>query len=394
MKLYAQHGHGDGSKIIEGLSEGLIDGVIFSPKDIKPEKLREQIEALRFQCPKGELYFDPQVYVAMIANDARANLGRLEEYVEYFSPQSRNRLEVEKNVMLVLRRVIAYEAGLGLDGIISPNILISRSFDSRDATISKTFIRMARECFGEYDLKVPLYATLAVSRDALANPLELQEFLNDITVLDEPPDGYYVLIASTNSETRLDLYNADVLAGWLLLNYSLAINGFKVMNGYSDILTPFLGAVGGSAGATGWWSNTRSFSMDRFLPTRTGGSLPIQRYLSNKLLNRIRFDEYQSWVKFVPAIRNNLSRDKLYKQEPERPKEVLQSWEALHKLVTTLVSADVRESLALCEVAIDHALESYEQIQIFGLRPDPKSNSDHLEPLQEGIRKFRKYAEL
>ena len=35
MKLFAQIGHGLGDKVINGLSEGLIDGAIFSPKDLQ-----------------------------------------------------------------------------------------------------------------------------------------------------------------------------------------------------------------------------------------------------------------------------------------------------------------------------------------------------------------------
>ena len=40
MKLFAQHGFSDGFKTVEGLRKELIDGVIFSPRDITPEKLR------------------------------------------------------------------------------------------------------------------------------------------------------------------------------------------------------------------------------------------------------------------------------------------------------------------------------------------------------------------
>lgn len=66
----------------------------------------------------------------------------------------------------------------------------------------------------------------------------------------------------------------------MFINHTLTVNGFEVINSYSDILTPFQGAAGGVAGALGWWSNLRTFSLDRFSPAAGGGRLPIQRDLS------------------------------------------------------------------------------------------------------------------
>jgi len=394
MKLFAQHGYAEGNKIIEGLTAEFIDGVVFSPKDIKPDRLLERIQEVQDASSRAEVFFDPQIYAAMITNDPRAKIGNLEEYNIYFSPLTKNRLEIEKNVISVLRKTVTFETELGVSTILAPNILISRSFDSREATISNTFIRLAKDVTAKVNEDLPVYATLAVSRDTLTNPLELQEFLNDITSVDSPPDGLYLIVSARNSETRLDIFNSDVIAGWLLLNYTLKVNGFKVINGYSDILTPFLGAVGGDAGSTGWWSNLRTFSMERFLPTLTGGRQPIPRYLCNSLLNRIRFDEYQSWKEFVPEIRNGIETDNFYEDEPERSKEVLQSWEAIKTLCNSLVRRNVTSSLRLCEDAIENAVEYYSRIQSTGLRPDPKSNDEHLEPLNEGIRSFRRIAEL
>ena len=46
----------------------------------------------------------------------------------------------------------------------------------------------------------------------------------------------------------------------MFLNDVLSVNGFLVINGFSDLLTPFLGAAGAEAGAT---RNTRD-SLGRF----------------------------------------------------------------------------------------------------------------------------------
>jgi hypothetical protein len=286
---------------------------------------------------------------------------------------------------------------LGLTGLIGPNILISRSFDSIEAGIAKNFIRLTGPTASKLKLGKPVYATLAISREALLDKNELMNFLADITLLDTPPQGFYVMVASRNTDARSDIFNADVIAGWLFVNYTLSINGYFVINGYSDLLTPFLGVVGAAAGATGWWSNLRTFSLDRFLPAE-GGRLPVQRYLSKRLLNRITFFELDQLRKLYPDALNGLETDSLYPaeegSEPNRPDEVLQTWNAIKSLNEDLVNGDAKKGLSLCRQAIDRANAAYDNVEAVGLRLDPKSNRDHLSALFEGLRLFAQLAEL
>ncbi len=71
-----------------------------------------------------------------------------------------------------------------------------------------------------------VFATLAIGRDTLLDRDELLGFLNEITLSDNPPDGFYVLIATNSSEARTEMFHADVIAGWMLINYTLAVNGY------------------------------------------------------------------------------------------------------------------------------------------------------------------------
>jgi hypothetical protein len=66
VKLFAQHGFSDGLKTVEGLGKELIDGVIFSPRDITPEKLRESASKFTESAPISERLFDPQ-YTLLLA---------------------------------------------------------------------------------------------------------------------------------------------------------------------------------------------------------------------------------------------------------------------------------------------------------------------------------------
>lgn len=72
--------------------------------------------------------------------------------------------------------------------------------------------------------------------------------------------------------------------------------------------------------------------------------MPIQRYLSLALLNRITFFEFDQLCKSFPAVMNNLTADALYDanigSEPPRNMEVVQSWEAVKALNARLVDTD------------------------------------------------------
>jgi hypothetical protein len=400
MKLFAQHGASEGEKITEGLKRGLLDGVIYSPRDVSLASLKEKLATVAAASSSAERLVDPQYYAIFLNGTEEARLGYLleDDYASYFQPRRRSQLERESQIEKEVAAALAFQCDLNTTGIIAPNILIPNSLNSIEAVISKNFIRMAKPQYAALKDKRPVYATLAVSRNALMDKQELVDFINEITLLDDPPDGFYVLISARNTEARSDIYNADVIAAWMFINHTLAVNGFKVINGYSDILTPFLGVAGGTAGALGWWSNLKVFSLDRFNPSAGGGRLPIQRYLSLSLLNRITFFEFNQLRTMFPAIVNKLAEDALYDpangSEPPRNMEVVQSWEAVKTLSTRLGGTDQAKALKQCSDAIKQAGLLYEAVQARGVRLDPKSNAEHLQPLMDGLGLFTKLAEL
>lgn len=395
MKLFAQHGYGEGEKIVNGLNSSFIDGVIFSPRDITLANLRIKLEEYRSRFSETELLLDPQYYTSVLGSHPNLNIGKLADYQSaYFGFQTKNKLEIEKNVVEILERSINFQHNIPTSSIISPNILISRSFDSREAVIAKNFIRLAKSAYGTRSNKKPIYCSLIVSSDAIRNTQELQEFLNDITVIDDPPDGYYILISFGSSDARADIFNADTLAAWMLINYSLKINEYKIINGYTDLISPFLSSVGADVCCTGWWSNLRNFSMERFTPSVAGGRLPIQRYLSIGLLNRITFYEYDTLKDRINGIKNNLATDSIYEDgEPERAREVLQSWEALKSFCNEISSHRLTTNLEILKSRIDNAFNLYTNANSI-LQLDTKSNSDNLEPMQFALSRFSQITEI
>jgi hypothetical protein len=399
MKLFAQHGASEGEKIAEGFSRGLLNGVIYSARDVSLANLRAKLDWLAASYPTADRLFDPQYYAIFLNGNEEARLGYLlEDYGSYFQPRRRGQLEREHQIDLDLRAALEFQAGLDVTAAIAPNVLIPQSLNSVEGVIAKNFIRRTAAVNQQVGNNRPVYATLAISRNALGDKQELIEFLNEITLLDEQPAGFYVLVAARNTEARSDIFNTDVIAAWMFINHTLRLNGFDVINGYSDLVTPFLGAAGGAAGALGWWSNLRTFSLDRFAPSAGGGRLPIQRYASLALLNRVTFFEFDQLRDLVPSVLNGLPTDDLYSadngSEPQRNLEVVQSWDAVKALNERLLHQAQPRSLAACAASVATASASYDLIEGIGVRLDQKSNRDHLQPLADGLRLFATLAEV
>lgn len=399
MKLYAQQGHGTGDKIKEGLSRRWIDGAIFSPKDCNLEQLKAHIESCAQAYQNADLLVDPQFYATLIALADGARLGQLssEDYM-YFEARRRSQLESEVQIKKDLESVLNFQEALPVTHVIAPNILIPRSLNSAEAVIAKNFIRNTRSIWESFNDPRQVYATLAIGAEALRDKYELNEFLTDLTLIDPAPHGFYLLIR--NDLTLKDPIDSQVFAAWLLLNHSLKINGYQIINGYSDILTPFLGVAGGDSGATGWYSNLKSFTLERFSPSASGMQQPIARYLSCQLLNSIRFDELERLRDVAPQILNNLDSDTFYtpangSKPKSRQQEILQSWQAITHMINLTNGKDLISGLLQCKEWIKQARQLYARINTYpGLQLLSRSNDAHLDKLHYGINIFLDLAEI
>lgn len=397
MKLYAQQGYGTGERINAGLEEGVIHGAILSPRDNSKERLKQQLDKMAGDFPDAERLFDPQYYASLIALDDGCRLGKLEgDDYSYFGARRRAELERENIIKDDLRACFAEQAEMDLTAIIAPNIVIRRSLNSIESVIAKNFIRNAADVWAEMDDKRPLFVTLAVDAEALQDRYEVDEFLTDITLMDNPPHGFYLLVNNLTSIIQPELVDHRTLAGWMMLNHALSLNGFEVINGYSDILTPLLAAAGGNAGATGWWGNSKVFSLDRYEEAAGGGKRPVFRYLSKALLNSIRFDELHRLRGRFPKILNRLSSDDYYDiDEASKPEnqvqEVIQSWAT----ISSVAGVNETPKLVDCVNWLLQADALYAQINANpGFRLTGRSNHSHIEALKDGVNLFCELAEI
>ena len=100
MKLFAQHGAAEGEKISEGFERGLLDGVIYSPRDVSLASLKQKLNAVGTASPTAERLLDPQYYAIFLNGTEEARLGYLmeDDYKAYFQPRRRSQLERESQV--------------------------------------------------------------------------------------------------------------------------------------------------------------------------------------------------------------------------------------------------------------------------------------------------------
>lgn len=399
MKLYAQHGAHAGEKIQLGLERTLIDGVIFGAKDIRPQTLIDKLSQLRGDFPEADLLLDPQYYATLLAGQPGVRLGYLvgDPSYDYFSARRRQDLERESRVQRDLRSVLEFQAGLPVTAAIAPNIVIRRSFDSIEGTIAKRFLGNAAEEWRSVGDDRPVYATVAISNTALNNFDELQIFLQEITELEDPPDGLYLLLEKGDSDTSAYLTEPDVLSRWMFLNYSLKINGLEAINGYTDALIPYIAASGASSFATGWYNTQKNFSLKKFEPTSGFARRPVNRYMSRPLLKSIRTNELDD-LREMFEIMNELPCDELYDQgdgsSTDSNGEALQNWEALRSMSELCDPEDTPGSLDSCREALNTAEALYVAIQNYGYTLRDRSSRVHLDLLREELEAFAELAEI
>lgn len=343
--------------------------------------------------------FDPQFYASILAAQPGVRLGYLtgDPSYPYFSGRRRQDLERDAQVESDLRAVLEFQANLPVTTAIAPNIVIRRSFDSIEGTISKDFIRNSAEVWRSIDQSRPVFATVAVSTNVLNDLDELQIFLQEITEVENPPDGFYLLLEKPDTNTSAYLTEPDVLSRWMFLNYSLKVNGIETINGYTDTLMPYVAAAGGSAFATGWYNTQKNFSLKKFEPTSGFARRPASRYLSIALLKSIRTNELDDLRNNFPIL-NGLSCDDLYDQNDGSSTDVtgeaLQNWEALRAMTGPVNPDDQLASLAFCREALSSAEALYVEIQNYGYSLRDRSNRAHIDLIREELDLFEELAEI
>lgn len=400
MRILAQQGFGPKDKVARGLADGLISGTILSPRylngdsekrDVLLRSIADQVEL------GGQVLMDPELYAARFVSNPASNLGYLETW-DYFRMPRRSALISGTAIPGMIRDTLVVQAELGLREWIAPNVYVETA-DSIETAVSLNMISQTKAIASELG-DTPVYATLALSREAVMNRAEFQDIFDAITAIDQQPDGFYVLMGSkgTNESSnfiRSDIYQPQVIAGWMYINYVLSINGLRVINGCCHLLSPLLGICGAESAASGWFSGLRQFNMSRYIRTGSGGQYPLVRYVSNPLLSRVKQTDYLAYAAILPQISNNLPNDDLYQSELEdRTVETLQSWEALSALCDTYCTGDLKNDLDRFSAHIEQADRLWFDLQQAGVGQDVQPNRERLDVMGDAINLFKEWAEI
>lgn len=395
MKILAQQGFGPKDKLTRGLREELISGVILSPRYLNPGKMKEQIEKLsEFEA---SVLMDPELYAIQFTAHPSANLGNLEKW-SYFQAPRRSTLISGTAIPELIRESLKIQSELGLKEWIAPNVYIQDA-NSIEAAISLNFIGQTKEIASEVGER-PVFATLAIDGMAVMERTEFQDIFDALTAIENPPDGYYIIVGcqstdSSGSLIRSDIYRQKVIAGWMYMNHVLSINGARVINGYCHLLSPLLGICGAEASASGWFSGLRQFSINRYVRETKGGRPPLINYISNPLFSRIKQTEFVAFKEILPSVLNGLKLDASFlEEEPSRTIEALQSWEALTAQCKTYCTGNLQEDLKNFNAYLEDALIKWSRLYQAGFPQTNEANTERIEAIREGIEIFKEWAEL
>lgn len=393
MKILAQCGYGPSDKLTRGLNEKYINGVIFSPRYLKPEKLKEFVSELKGH--NRTLLLDPEFFATGYLRQNTARLGMLEEW-DCFQSHKRSGLISGAKIPRIIESCTKAQLGAGLDECIVPNVYVNVA-DSIDAGIAINFVLNAKKAACNAGAKA-VFATLALDRDVFFSGDGFRDIIDAFTGIDDPPDGYYFIVGAdeiSNNTVRSGLYDPDVIAGLMYANYALSINGARVINGYCHLLSTLVGICGSEGAASGWHSGLRRFSMNKYSGDTTGGRTPVIRYVSTPLLSHITQTDFVSFSKVNSNIASGTAMDALYsKEEPSRTEEALQSWEALSKLSEKFVKGDVLTDLVDFKQHITTAMSYWYEIADAGLTRGVEANVERLNAITTGIDLFIKMVEL
>lgn len=402
MSILAQCGYGRGGKIEQGLNDGVIHGVIMSPRDERKNRLEPAIHDWGGSHPNALVMFDPQFYAASLNNPRD---GHLSEFDYYNNNSGLGRTHFSgTRIQGYVRECLDYQHqtfGSNAAYLISPTTL----FDSFRDSWSQIALNMAVES-ADYHLSLnspqPLLISLVISETAFQTMDAVEEFLDALTEIDT--QGFYIIIRRNSASLQNAMESAPFGRFMYFCHVLTTINEYNVIVGYSDWHSFLLKVAGVTHTATGWYQNLRQFSLARFQPS-PGGRRPRKRYssaplLSCPLINPELQDIYLA--NHLALVLSGSNYDAILQNDPAAGEvnwtdeiSCIAHWSSLNALSQRLSalstqSARIREA----ERLMHNALTLYTQLGSQNVYFDPTTGSDHIREWQDSLQEFRALAGL
>lgn len=402
MSIFAQCGYGRGGKIEQGLNDGVIHGVIMSPRDEGPNRLRQAIQDWVNSYPNASVIFDPQFYTATLNNPRD---GHLSEFDYYNNNSGLGRTHFSgTRIQGYVKECLDYQHDTFADNVaylISPTIL----FDAFRDSWSQIALNMAVESadyHSNLDSPQPLLISLVISETAFQTMDAVEEFLDALTEIDA--QGFYIIIRRNSASAQNAMESAPFGRFMYFCHVLTTINEYDVIVGYSDWHSFLLEAAGVTQTATGWYQNLRQFSLARFQPS-SGGRRPRKRYssaplLSCPLINPELQDIYLADL--LPRVLSGSSHDAILRSGPASGEadwsdeiSCLAHWYSLNALSQRLSALPTQSGrIQEAERLMQNALTLYAQLGSQNVSFDPSTGPDHIREWQDSLQEFRALAGL
>ena len=400
MSILAQCGYGRSSKIEQGLNDGVIHGVIMSPRDERRGRLEQDINTWGSSHPNALVMFDPQFYAVNLNNPRDGHLSEF-EYYNNNSGLGRTHFSGTR-IQGYVKECLDYQHqtfGSNLAYLISPTIL----FDAFRDSWSQIALNMAVES-ADYHSNLnspqPLLISLFISETAFQTMDAVEEFLDALTEIDTR--GFYIILRRNSSSVQNAMESAQFGRFMYFCHVLTIINEYDVIVGYSDWHSFLLEAAGVTYSATGWYQNLRQFSLARFQPS-SGGRRPRKRYssaplLSSPLINPELQDIYLA--KLLPRVLSGSSHDAILQNGPASGEanwsdeiSCLVHWYSLNALSQRLSALPTQSGrIQEAERLMQNALTLYTQLSSKNVSFDPSTGPDHIHEWQHSLQEFRKLA--
>lgn len=389
MSLYAQIGYGKGQKVEKGIIDKSISGIILSPKDETPQRMKDFIMNISKDSPNVEILFDPQFYVGAFTGEVSE--GKLEQYPYYTPGLTRSNLSIPKNIKLYASNTIEFQRELNLKKLVSPTIFFD-DFSSKESQIA---VSIAYESIDLTDSPKELIVNLCINENAFRSYEKMNEFLDIISLLDVR--GFYIIVDRSNPTPKNSHIESTILTNLMTFCYSLSkLNEYEVILGYTDMLGVPLMTTGITAIASGWHNRLKMFTASSY-QVSTGGRRPRKRYTSESLMNSILINPELSAIYSTGKITDVLSNTKYdsllipnYNDTGWSDEaSCLHNWFVLNKLIT-----DVKNESNLTmrlDLVIEKILKANHLYRTLGSRIpfDNKSNNSHLNIWLTALNEYR-----
>jgi len=387
MKLYHQTGHNYIWNIDSLMDDKSGDGLIFSPVNIKQDKILKLPNDL-----KSESFFDPQFY---LPKDAKSKLSTYEFFPANIVTNLQT-ADIENIKDELAKKCIDFQIDNNFEYIIIPNRYFEDVSSISYEQIISQFIEPFLNYYKKLTIKPEILLTFIVKQAYLTNEENFNFLLSWLTSINDI-SGFYLIFENDFSSKQLK--DPSYLFYALKFIHELKSNDFIVNIGYNDIEGILYSVSDPNSITMGSYENLRRFGIRRFVTTsRKKQNPPVARLYSGKLYQFIDY-RYIDTIKAMYDDWQNIFEDSKYQplmfkpdynwhfQKPEPYKHFFLIFgKQIKELPVT-----IKERIDLLKNSFGKAIEIFKEINNSGVILDENSDGSHLNFWLTALNRYEKY---